>query len=92
MPLHGYRYYSFYTMRTDVRDRFGTQVEKRFTRSEITVMRERSGLDNIIISDSEPFWCAVGTNADACSDPNRVFGQRSSIREQYENPRRSRHP
>jgi SAM-dependent methyltransferase len=60
MPLHGYRDYSFYTMRTDARDRFGTPIEKRFTRSEITVMMERSGLDNIVISDSEPFWCAVG--------------------------------
>ena len=61
MPLHAYRDYSFYTMRTDDRDRFGTPVEKRFTRSEIAVMMEQSGLDNIIISDGEPFWCAVGT-------------------------------
>jgi ubiquinone/menaquinone biosynthesis C-methylase UbiE len=61
MPLYGYRNCSFYTMRTDARDRFGTPVEKRFTRSEITAMMERSGLNNIIISASEPFWCAIGT-------------------------------
>ena len=61
MPLHAYRDCSFYTMRTDARDRFGTPIEKRFTRSEITIMMERSGLDNIVISDSGPFWCAVGT-------------------------------
>jgi SAM-dependent methyltransferase len=61
MPLHAYRNCSFYTMRTDARDRFGTPVEKRFTRGEITVMMQRSGLDNIVISNSEPFWCAVGT-------------------------------
>ena len=61
VPLHGYRDCSFYTMRTDARDRFGTPVEKRFTRHEITVMMEQSGLNNIVISDSEPFWCAIGT-------------------------------
>jgi SAM-dependent methyltransferase len=61
MPLHAYRDCSFYTMRTDARDRFGTPVERRFTRREINMMMGRSGLDNIVISDSEPFWCAVGT-------------------------------
>ena len=61
MPLHAYRDCSFYTMRTDARDRFGTPVEKRFTRGEITIVMQRSGLGNIVISDSEPFWCAVGT-------------------------------
>jgi ubiquinone/menaquinone biosynthesis C-methylase UbiE len=60
MPLYGYRAYSFYTMRTDALDRFGTPVEKRFTRREVTVMMERSGLYNIVIAKSEPFWCAVG--------------------------------
>ena len=71
MPLRGYRDYSFYTMRTDARDRFGTPVEKRFTRSEITAMMGRSGLDNIVFSDSEPFWCAVGTKREynPCCDP-----------------------
>jgi SAM-dependent methyltransferase len=61
MPLHAYRDRSFYTMRTDARDRFGTPVEKRFTRNEITMMMEHAGLDNIVISDSGPYWCAVGT-------------------------------
>jgi SAM-dependent methyltransferase len=61
MPLHAYRDFSFYTMRTDARDRFGTPIERRFTRREITIMMKRSGLDNIVISDSGPFWCAAGT-------------------------------
>ena len=52
MPLHAYRDCSFYTMRTDARDRFGTPVEKRFTRSEINIIMKRSGLDNIVISDT----------------------------------------
>ncbi len=59
-PLYGYRNYSFYTMRTDSRDRFGTPLEKRFTQAEIREMMQRSGLGDVVISDSPPFWCAVG--------------------------------
>lgn len=61
LPLYGYRDLSFYTMRTDARDRFGTPLEQRFTRQEIRRMMERAGLINIVIADREPFWCAVGT-------------------------------
>lgn len=59
-PLNSYRHSSFYTMRTDSRDRFGTPLEHRFTREEIRAMMRRSGLRNIEFSDSAPFWCAVG--------------------------------
>jgi SAM-dependent methyltransferase len=61
LPLYDYRERSFYTMRTDARDRFGTPLEQRFTRKEIRSMMELAGLRNILISDNEPFWCAVGT-------------------------------
>lgn len=60
LPLHNYRDKSFYTMRTDSRDRFGTPLEQRFTRDEIKAMMERAGLTGIVISDDEPYWCAVG--------------------------------
>jgi SAM-dependent methyltransferase len=59
-PLYGYRNLSFYTMRTDSRDRFGTPLEQRFTREEIRRMMENAGLEDIVFSDREPFWCAVG--------------------------------
>lgn len=58
--LSSYRKTSFYTMRTDSRDRFGTPLEKRFTRSEINSMMKEAGLDNITFSENFPFWCAVG--------------------------------
>ena len=32
IPLSYYRNLSFYTMRTDARDRFGTNLEKRYTK------------------------------------------------------------
>lgn len=59
-PLSSYRKLSFYTMRTDALDRFGTRLEQRFSRKEITNMMERAGLERIQFSDHEPFWCAVG--------------------------------
>ena len=60
VPLSAYRSLSFYRMRTDALDRFGTRLAKRFTRGEIKKMMENAGLDNIIFSDSVPYWCAMG--------------------------------
>ena len=59
-PLSEYRYRSLYAMRTDALDRFGTRLEHRFTRQEVTALLERAGLERIAVSDSAPFWCAVG--------------------------------
>lgn len=60
IPLSFYRDKSFYTMRTDSRDRFGTPLEQRFTRVEIEKMMTGAGLGEIVFSDTEPYWCAVG--------------------------------
>lgn len=59
-PLSTYRRRSFYTMRTDALDRFGTRVEKRFTATEVRALMTRAGLERIRVSDSPPYWCAVG--------------------------------
>ena len=59
-PLSYYRNHSFYTMRTDARDRLGTPLEKRFTKLEIEKMMRQSGLKSIAFSDSLPYWCVVG--------------------------------
>lgn len=60
LPLSFYRRLSFYTMRTDALDRFGTRVEKRFTRDEVVSMMMGSGLVDVEISSEPPYWCAVG--------------------------------
>lgn len=60
MLLSQYRSMSFYTMRTDALDRFGTRLEQRFTREEISKMMLGAGLERIEFSDSQPYWCAVG--------------------------------
>ena len=59
-PLSYYRKYSFYSMRTDALDRFGTRLEHRFTKDEVKAMMIDAGLIDIIFSDSTPYWCAVG--------------------------------
>ena len=59
-PLSSYRKLSFYTMRTDALDRFGTRLEKRFSREQIKAMMEEAGLERIVFREKEPFWCAVG--------------------------------
>jgi len=60
IPLSYYRNHSWYTMRTDSRDRFGTPLEQRFTRDQILAMMQSAGLRDIRFSDQAPYWCAVG--------------------------------
>ncbi|RMF49218.1 MAG: class I SAM-dependent methyltransferase [Bacteroidetes bacterium] len=58
-PLAQYRHRSFYIMRNDALDRFGTRLEKRYTRQAIQTLLEEAGFTRIGFSDEEPFWCAV---------------------------------
>lgn len=60
LPLSAYRDKSFYTMRTDALDRFGTRLEQRFTRAQIAAMMAAAGLTDIRFHDGPPYWCAVG--------------------------------
>lgn len=60
IPLHYYKDLSFYTMRTDSRDRFGTKIEYRFSKNQINQLLKKNGLCRIRFSDDEPYWCAVG--------------------------------
>ena len=59
IPLSYYRNFSFYSMRTDARDRFGTPLENRFTRYEIIKMCNDAGLENVKFSNKPPYWCFV---------------------------------
>jgi len=60
IPLSFYKDKSFYTMRTDSLDRFGTKIEQRFSKNEIHEMMTASNLTRIIFLEREPFWVAVG--------------------------------
>ena len=46
-------------MRTDARDRFGTPLEQRFTRSQIAEMCNAAGLVDLRFRPG-PYWCVVG--------------------------------
>jgi SAM-dependent methyltransferase len=59
-PLAYYADKSFYVMRTDAYDRFCTRLEKRFRRSEVEHMLTCAGFKDVVFSDRQPFWCAVG--------------------------------
>jgi SAM-dependent methyltransferase len=59
-PLSTYRKRSFYSMRTDALDRFGTRLERRFRREQIEAMMQRAGLRDVEFSDRAPYWCAIG--------------------------------
>lgn len=58
-PLTWYRNEPFYILRTDALDRFGTRLEQRFTKEEITRMLEETGFQNIKFSNREPFWTVL---------------------------------
>jgi SAM-dependent methyltransferase len=60
IPLSFYADLSFQVMRNDSLDRFGTRLEKRYTRAEVTELMQRAGLRDITISPRAPFWHAVG--------------------------------
>ena len=52
LPLSIYQNKSFYVIRNDSLDRFGTKLEQRFTRKQIGEMLEAAGLGNIRFSES----------------------------------------
>lgn len=60
MPLSAYSNKSFFIIRNDSLDRFGTRLEQRFSRNEIEEMMVKSGLSNILVSSGIPFYHAIG--------------------------------
>jgi SAM-dependent methyltransferase len=60
-PLRFYAERSFYVMRTDALDRFGTKLEKRFTKQQIAEMLNSAGLEDTHFSGSAPYWLCKAT-------------------------------
>ncbi len=60
IPLSYYVNKSINIIRNDALDRFGTPLEQRFSKKEIESMMILSGLSNVVFSDSEPYWVALG--------------------------------
>ena len=59
LPLSAYRDQPFYVMRTDALDRFGTGLEKRYSRDEIAEMLTSAGFAEVSFNEDWPFWCAL---------------------------------
>lgn len=59
LPLAYYVNKSFYIMRNDALDRFGTPLEQRFSREEIRLMLENAGMNHIRFSPNEPYWHVI---------------------------------
>ena len=57
-PLHHYANMPFVMLQNDALDRFGTRLEKRFSKNEIVEMLSEAGFDSTTIefSEREPFW------------------------------------
>jgi ubiquinone/menaquinone biosynthesis C-methylase UbiE len=60
LPLSVYQSQTFFIIRNDALDRFGTTLEQRFSRTEIRAMMQNAGLEEIVIADTLPYWHAVG--------------------------------
>lgn len=60
IPLSEYRNKSYYVMLTDSLDRFGTRLEKRFSKNDIYELTNYAGLKNVKISDKAPYWNVIG--------------------------------
>ena len=62
-PLFQYRDRSFYVMRNDSLDRFGTSLEKRFSKEQIYSLFENAGLRDTYISPDPPWWVVLAWRA-----------------------------
>jgi ubiquinone/menaquinone biosynthesis C-methylase UbiE len=60
LPLHSYTNKSFYIVRNDALDRFGTRLEQRFSKQEMLTMMQNAGLAEIRISPGVPYYHAIG--------------------------------
>ena len=60
MPLSAYNNKSFFVIRNDALDKFGTSLEQRFSKKQVEDMMRHCGLDDIVISPLTPFYHAIG--------------------------------
>ena len=59
IPLHHYADMPFVMLANDALDRFGTSLEQRFDKSEISRMLNSADFDleTLYFSENEPYWC-----------------------------------
>lgn len=60
LPLSAYHNKSFFIIRNDSLDRFGTRLEQRFSAKQVKEMMEIAGLSDVKISPNTPYYHAIG--------------------------------
>jgi ubiquinone/menaquinone biosynthesis C-methylase UbiE len=60
IPLNDYADKTFFIIRNDSLDRFGTKLEQRFSKKQVVEMMKKSGLDEIVVGNNSPYYHAVG--------------------------------
>ncbi len=60
LPLRDYQNKSFFIIRNDALDKYGTTLEQRFSKEQVIALMKHSGLDNIKVSPQSPYYHAVG--------------------------------
>jgi SAM-dependent methyltransferase len=63
MPLSAYNNKSFFIIRNDALDKFGTTLEQRFSKKQVEEMMVNCGLSEIVISPMTPFYHVIGRKA-----------------------------
>ncbi len=66
LPLFQYRHRSFYVMRNDALDRFGTRLEKRYSKEGVRQLLEGAGFEKVVFSEGPPWWVAVARRQPNC--------------------------
>jgi hypothetical protein len=61
VPLSYYSDKPWKVIRNDSLDRFGTPLEKRFSKKEIEDMLTKAGMKDICFSANEPYWHVVAS-------------------------------
>lgn len=60
MPLAAYNNKSFFIIRNDSLDKFGTTLEQRFSKKEVEALMKSCGLEDVVISEGTPYYHSVG--------------------------------
>lgn len=60
IPLSAYNNKSFFVIRNDALDKFGTRLEQRFSEKQFVDMMTACGLTEIVVSPLTPFYHALG--------------------------------
>lgn len=60
MPLDVYQNRSFFMIRNDALDRFGTRLEQRFSAAQIIEMMGSAGLTDVVVGSGFPYHHAIG--------------------------------